>query len=113
MPLLAQRRVSWAWVKAVWSAFGGGSGFCQAIWLMILKFRLCKANPRLKMMWCVPETHNVPSGLSTRRAAFSHRTLNSWSALKPLKRIESLHPAKVRFRVLLGGDSVGKLEVLS
>jgi hypothetical protein len=79
--------------------------------LIILKSRLCKAKPRLKMMWWVPETQRVPSGLSTRRAAFSHRTLNSWSALKPLKRIESLRPA-LRFRVLLESDGVNEFEVV-
>lgn len=44
---------------------------------MILKPRLCNAKPELKIMWCVLETHSVPSGLKTRRASPSHRTLNS------------------------------------
>jgi len=57
--------------------------FGRLYFLITLKSRLCNAKPMLKMMWCVPETQRVPSGLSTRRAAFSHRTLNSWSATKP------------------------------
>jgi hypothetical protein len=36
-PLLAQRSVSWAWVKAVWRAFGGGSGFAHVIWFYELE----------------------------------------------------------------------------
>jgi hypothetical protein len=50
LPLLAQIKVSWAWVKAVCSAFGGGSGFSQATALMILKPSLWGAKPMLKMM---------------------------------------------------------------
>jgi hypothetical protein len=61
------------------------------------------------MMWCVPVTHSVPSGLRTRRAARSHLTLNSWSFLKPIERIESLRSV-LRFRVLLG-DSAQELQV--
>ena len=82
---------------------------CQAIWFMILKPRLCSANPRLKIMWWVPLTHSVPSGLRTRRASRSHLTLNPWSFPKPFERIESLCP--LRFRVVLGGDQY-VLEVL-
>ena len=63
-------------MKAVWRAFGGGSGFAQVIWLMILHLIVCRAKPRLKMMWCVPVTQMVPSGLRMRHAAFSHLTLN-------------------------------------
>jgi hypothetical protein len=37
---------------------------------MILKPRLCKAKPKLKVMWWVPETQRVASGLRTRRTAF-------------------------------------------
>ncbi len=85
-------------------------GFCQASWLMIRNPSRCSAKPRLKMMWCVPVTHSVPSGLRTRRAARSHLTLNSWSFLKPFERLESLRPA-LRFRVLLG-DGAHELEVL-
>jgi hypothetical protein len=61
-------------------------------------------------MWCVPVTHSVPSGLSTRRAARSHLTLNSWSFLKPIERTESLRPI-LRFRVSLGSGTP-ELEVL-
>jgi hypothetical protein len=39
------------WVSAVWSAFGGGSGFSQTTELMSLKPEVCNANPMLKMMW--------------------------------------------------------------
>jgi len=41
-------RFARAWVKAVWSAFGGGSGFSQATELMILNPSVCNANPMLK-----------------------------------------------------------------
>jgi len=34
LPLLAHRSVSWAWVKAVWRVFGGGSGLDQTIWFV-------------------------------------------------------------------------------
>jgi hypothetical protein len=27
-------RVAWAWVKAVWRVFGGGSGLAQVIWFI-------------------------------------------------------------------------------
>ena len=43
---------------------------------MSLKFIVCKAKPRLKMIWCVPVTQIVPSGLRMRDASFSHLTLN-------------------------------------
>jgi hypothetical protein len=43
---------------------------------MSLSLIVCTANPRLKMMWCVPVTQMVPSGLRMRHASFSHLTLN-------------------------------------
>ena len=55
--------------------------------LIILKPSVCKAKPSLKMMWCVPETQSVPSGLRIRRASWSHRTFHSWSFWKlPVER---------------------------
>jgi len=69
--------IAWACVKVVCRALGGGSFLTQMRSLMILKPRLCNAKPELKIMWCVLETHSVPSGLKTRRASPSHRTLNS------------------------------------
>jgi hypothetical protein len=45
--------------------------------LMILKPKVCSAKPRLKIMWWVPLTQSVPSGLSTRRASRSQRTFHS------------------------------------
>jgi hypothetical protein len=77
---------------------------------MILNPSRCSAKPRLKIMWCVPVTHSVPSSLRTRRAARSHLKLNSWSLARPIDRIESL-PSALRFRVLLG-DCAHELEVL-
>ena len=44
--------------------------------LIILNLIVCRAKPRLKMMWCVPVTQMVPSGLRMRHASFSHLTLN-------------------------------------
>ncbi len=38
-------------MKAVCKTLGTGSGLVQAIWLITLKLKLCKAKPRLKMMW--------------------------------------------------------------
>ena len=73
----AHRRVSWAWVKAVRRAFGGGSGFCQAMSLTILKPKVWSAKPRLKIMWWVPLIQSVPSGLSTCRASRNQRTFQS------------------------------------
>jgi hypothetical protein len=84
---------------------------CHTRELITRKPRLCSANPKLKMMWCVPETHKVPLGLRTRRAAFSHLTLNRWSFSNPIGRIESLRSI-LRFRVPLGGNGMGKLRVV-
>ena len=79
--------------------------------MMILKPSSCSAKPMLKMMWWVPVTHSVPSDLRARRASRNHLTLNSWSFLKPFKRIESLRP--LRFRVILGAEGSSKrLEVV-
>ena len=47
----------------------------QVIWFMSLSLMVCRAKPRLKMMWCVPVTQMVPSGLRMRHASFSHLTL--------------------------------------
>src|SRR5829696_2908114 len=49
--------------------------------LMILNLIVCRAKPRLKMMWCVPVTQMVPSGFRMRDASFSHLTLN-WVILR-------------------------------
>jgi hypothetical protein len=75
-PLLAQIKVSWAWVKAVCRALGVGFGLLHTMLFMTLNSNRCSANPRLKMMWWVPLTQSVPSGLRTRRASRSHLTLN-------------------------------------
>ena len=76
-PLLAQIKVSCAWVNAVCKALGVAFGLNQATLLMTLNPSPWSAKPMLKMMWCVPLTHSVPSGLRTRRAARSHLTLKS------------------------------------
>ena len=44
---------------------------------MILNLIVCRAKPRLKMMWCVPVTQIVPPGLRMRHASFNHLMLNS------------------------------------
>jgi hypothetical protein len=80
--------------------------------LIILKPSVCKAKPSLKMMWCVPETQSVPSGLRIRRASWSHRTFHPWSFWKlPFERPQSLRPA-LRFRVLLGSDGTDELQIV-
>jgi hypothetical protein len=50
--------------------------YFRRITLMILHLLVCRAKPRLKMMWCVPVTQMVPSGFRMRDASFSHLTLN-------------------------------------
>jgi hypothetical protein len=96
-------------VVALIVGIGTVAGLCHTRELITRKPRLCSANPKLKMMWCVPVTHKVPLGLRTRRAAFGHLTLNWWSFSNPIGRIESLCP--LRFRVLLG-DGAHELEVM-
>jgi len=54
----------------------GGSGLVQ-VTIMSLSFIVCRAKPRLKMMWCVPVTQIVPPGLRMRHASFNHLMLNS------------------------------------
>lgn len=43
---------------------------------MSFSFMVCRAKPRLKMMWWVPVTQMVPPGLRIRHASPSHLTLN-------------------------------------
>jgi hypothetical protein len=50
--------------------------YYERITFMILSLIDCRAKPRLKMMWWVPVTQMVPSGLRMRQASFSHLTLN-------------------------------------
>jgi hypothetical protein len=79
-------------VNAVRRAFGDGSGFSRTTELMILNPELCNANPMLKMKWYVPLTQIVPSGLGTRRASPTHRSLNAWSFSKePSERPQALY----------------------
>ena len=77
-------RIACACVKVVCIAFGAAFGFSQTRLFRILNPSCCSANPRLKIMWCVPVTHSVPSGLRMRRASPSHSRLNSWSLRRPM-----------------------------
>ena len=55
-------------------------------------------------------THSVASGFRMRRAARSHRTLNSRSFEKLIERIESSCPSRLRLQLLLGSGGVDELQ---